>query len=107
MICWFREDHVCRRNRHIQDQSGEVWKTSKGARGRSGPKVADLYKGKQREHRDFWRGSKKESRRGVQEGGREGVHEEVQDQVREEVQKDIREGDHQKCLDVKTQIWNS
>ena len=37
---------------------------------------------------------------------REGVQEEVQDEVREEDQKNVREVDHQKCLDVKTQIAN-
>ncbi len=36
----------------------------------------------------------------------EGVQEEVQDEVREEDQKNVREDDHQKCLDVKTQIGN-
>ena len=53
------------------------------------------------------RGGQKGVQEGVHEGAREGVREEVQDQVREEILEDIREGDHQKCLDVKTQIRNS
>ena len=53
----------------------------------------------------FWRG---ESRMGSKDGpreSREGVHKQIQDEVREK--DDVREDDHQKCLDVKTQIWNS
>jgi hypothetical protein len=82
-----------------------VWARWKEGRAGSAPKVAVLCRAVNKKWVTFEGGVQERVWRGSERETQEGVHKQVQDEVRE---KDaVREDDDRKCLDVKTQIWNS